>query len=183
VKLATVNRWHRRGFARFWAWKSRLLGRPPLAPEFVSLIKRMARENPLWPRRRIASDLAKLGYRVSKDTAKGAPPPPSQAWKTFVGNHLGGTIAIDFLTLPTVTSAFYVFLVLSRKPRRLLHINVTAHPRATWTAPQIVEALGVDARVARLIRDRDAIYGAQFDARVDRLGMKQIRIAPCVASW
>jgi transposase InsO family protein len=42
----------------------------------------------------------------------------------------------------------------------------------------MVEALGVDARVARLIRDRNAIYGAAFDTRVDRLGIEQIRIAP-----
>jgi putative transposase len=187
VKPATVIGWHRRGFARFWAWRSRPLGRPPLAPELMSLIERMVRENPLWTRRRIASEMAKLGHRVSKDTVarympkpKGRPhPPPSQTWKTFVGNHLGATIAIDFLTVPTVTfGILYVFLVLSLERRRLRHINVTAHPRATWAAQQIVEALGVDDRVARLIRDRDAIYGAQFDARVDHLSIKQIRIAP-----
>jgi transposase InsO family protein len=55
---------------------------------------------------------------------------------------------------------------------------VTAHPRATWAAQQIVEALGSDAHVVRLIRDRDGIYGAEFDARVDHLGIEQIRIAP-----
>jgi putative transposase len=92
VKPATVIGWHRRGFARFWAWKSRPLGRPSLAPELVSLIERMVRENPLWTRRRIAGELAKLGYRVSRDTAarympkptRRPPPPPSQTWKTFV---------------------------------------------------------------------------------------------------
>jgi hypothetical protein len=29
-------------------------------------------------------------------------PPPSQTWRTFVRNHLAGTIAIDFLAVPTV---------------------------------------------------------------------------------
>lgn len=48
VQPATVIAWHRRGFARWWAWKSRPTGRPPLAPELVSLIERTARENPLW---------------------------------------------------------------------------------------------------------------------------------------
>src|SRR5580658_2897953 len=33
VQPATVIGWHRRGFARWWAWKSRPVGRPPLAPE------------------------------------------------------------------------------------------------------------------------------------------------------
>src|ERR1700733_12184014 len=39
VRPATVIAWHRRGFARFWAWKSRRVGRPPLAPELVRLIE------------------------------------------------------------------------------------------------------------------------------------------------
>jgi hypothetical protein len=120
VKPATVIGWHRRGFARFWAWESRPLGRPPLESDVVALIERMVHDNPLWSRRRIASELAKLGYDVSKDTvAKYMPKsagrprrPPSQTWKTFVGNHLGGTIVIDFLTVPTVTfGILYVFLV------------------------------------------------------------------------
>ena len=76
-----------------------------------SLIERMSRENPLWSRRRIAYELAKLGHCVDKDTvAKYMPKPagrprrpPSQTWKTFLRNHLVGTIAIDFLTVPTVT--------------------------------------------------------------------------------
>jgi len=40
--------------------------------------------------------------------------PPSQTWGTFVRNHLAGTIAIDFLTVPTVTfDVLYVFFALS----------------------------------------------------------------------
>jgi putative transposase len=61
-------------------------------------------------------------------------------------NHLAGTIAVDFLTVPTVTFGIvYVFFVLSLARRRLLHVNLTAHPRAAWTAQQIVEAWDADA--------------------------------------
>jgi hypothetical protein len=67
VQPATVIGWHRRGFARFWAWKSRPVGRRPLAPELVSLIEQMARENPLWSRRRIASD-SRSSVTTSKRT-------------------------------------------------------------------------------------------------------------------
>jgi transposase InsO family protein len=163
------------------------VGRPPLAPELVSLIEQMARENPLWSRRRIASELAKLGHAVDKDTVakylpKPAPRPhrpPSQTWKTFLRNHLAGTIAIDFLTVPTVTfNILYVFFVLSLDRRRVLHVNVTAHPYAAWAAQQIVEAIGAEIAPARLIRDRDAIFCNEFDARVDNLGVRQIRISP-----
>ena len=79
--------WHRRGFARWWAWKSRPAGRPPLAPELVSLIEQMARENPLWSRRRIASELAKLGHAVDKDTvAKYLPKPAPRPAPSPVAN-------------------------------------------------------------------------------------------------
>jgi transposase InsO family protein len=187
VKPATVITWHRRGFARFWAYKSRPRGRPPLSAEVIELIERMTQENPTWSRRRIAAELAKLGHDVSKDTVakympkrSGAPGrPPSTTWGTFLRTHLAGTIAIDFLTVPTVTfQVLYVFFVLSLERRRILHVNVTAHPYAAWAAQQIVEAVGPDDNVVRLIRDRDGIYGAAFNGRVRNLGIQQLRTAP-----
>jgi len=42
----------------------------------------------------------------------------------------------------------------------------------------MVEAVGFDATLSRVIRDRDGIYGKVFDARVRRLGLEQFRIAP-----
>jgi transposase InsO family protein len=42
----------------------------------------------------------------------------------------------------------------------------------------MVEAIGAEIVPARLIRDRDAIFGAEFDSRVDNLGVRQIRISP-----
>ncbi len=187
VKPATVIGWHRRGFARFWAWKSRRVGRPRLGAEIVALIERMARENPTWGRRRIVNELAKLGLDVGKDAvarympkpSERPPRPPSQTWGTFVRNHMMGTIAIDFFTVPTVTfGVLYAFHVLSLERRRVVHVNVTAHPTAEWAAQQIVEAVGPDAGFVRLIRDRDAIFGATFDHRVDNLGLKQLLTAP-----
>ena len=187
VKPATVIGWHRRGFARFWAWKSRRIGRPPLAPEVVALIEQMVRENPLWSRRRIANELAKLGHDVGKDAvakymprpARRPPRPPSPTWGTFIRTHAAGTIAVDFFTVPTVTfGVLYVFFVLSLDRRRVIHVNVTEHPTAEWAAQQIVEAVGPDLGLARLIRDRDKIFGAAFDRRVDNLGLTQLRIAP-----
>jgi putative transposase len=186
VKPATVIGWHRRGFARFWAWKSRRSGRPPVAPDVVELIVRMARDNPSWSRRRVAMELAMLGVSVDKNTvAKYMPRPgdrprrPSQTWGTFIRNHLAGTLAVDFFTVPTVTfDILYVLVVLSLERRRLLHVNVTAHPYAAWAAQQLVEAVGPDGAFRFLIRDRDKIFGAAFDHRVDNLGVQQLRTAP-----
>src|SRR5260370_41750738 len=95
---------------------------------------------------------------------------PSPTWGTFVRTHLAGTIAIDFLTVPTATfDVLYVFFVLSLERRQILHVNVTSHPYATWAAQQIVEAVGLDPSIVRLIRDRDGIYGAAFNARVENM--------------
>jgi len=135
----------------------------------------------------IAGELAKLGHDVSKDTvAKYMPKPtrrprqpPSTTWGAFLRAHLAGTIAIDFLTVPTATfNVLYVFFVLSLERRRVLHVNVTAHPYAAWTAQQMALALGFDTTIVRLIRDRDAICGAAFNARVNNLGIHQIKSAP-----
>jgi putative transposase len=187
VKPATVIAWHRCGYARYWAYKSRRRGRPPVAPEVIELIVRMARENPTWSRRRIVAELAKLGHDISKDSAAKYMPgpakrpsrPPSTTWGTFVRLHLAGAIAVDFLTVPLATCrTLYVFVVLSLERRLLLHVNVTAHPYAAWAAQQMVEAMGPEVQAVRLIRDRDGIYGRTFDERVGRLGLETVRIAP-----
>ena len=70
VQPATVLAWHRQGFQLYWRWKSRgrSLGRPPLDLELRTLIRRMARENPTWGRRRIQAELRFLGYEVAELT-------------------------------------------------------------------------------------------------------------------
>src|SRR6476646_6342597 len=120
-------------------------------------------------------ELAKLGFHVDKNTVArympkrgGRPRPPSQSWGTFVRNHLSGTLAVDFFTVPTITfDVLYVFVVLSLERRLIVHLNVTAHPYAEWAAQQIVEAFDPDGAFKFLIRDRDAIFGTAFDLRVE----------------
>src|SRR5439155_21924470 len=65
VQPATVLAWHREGFQLYWRWKSRRrsAGRPPLDLELRTLIRRMARENPTWGRRRIQANSASSAMR------------------------------------------------------------------------------------------------------------------------
>src|SRR4029450_7874064 len=67
VRPATVLAWHRKGFQLYWRWKSRRrsVGRPPLHFWIRSLIRRIAREDPTWGRRRIQAELRFLGYDVA----------------------------------------------------------------------------------------------------------------------
>ena len=60
----TVVRWHRAGFRRYWAWKSRRAGRPTIDRELRALIHRMQCENVTWGAPRVHGELLKLGYDV-----------------------------------------------------------------------------------------------------------------------
>src|SRR3989442_1890027 len=69
VRPETVVGWHRQGFRRYWAWKSRRRrGRPMIRTELRDLIRRMSRANPLWGAPRIHGELLKLGLTVSQAT-------------------------------------------------------------------------------------------------------------------
>jgi transposase InsO family protein len=105
--------------------------------------------------------------------------PPSQSWRTFLQNHLREAIAIDLAVVSTVRfGLLYVFVVLGLERRRLLHVHVTSHPTAVWTAQQMIEALPEETRLRYVIRDRDAIYGTEFQRRVAGMGLVEVPIAP-----
>jgi transposase InsO family protein len=185
VQPATVLAWHRQGFQLYWRWKSRRRsgGRPPLHLELRTLIRRMARENPTWGRRRIQAELRFLGYEVAELTVakymRRPSPRPSATWRAFLEAHIGEIVAIDFFVVPTLTfRLLFAVVVLRHHRRELLHVNVTAHPTAIWTAQQIVEAFPNDTAPRYLVRDRDSIYGDAFHRRVDNLGIHQVLIAP-----
>jgi len=184
VNPETVIRWHREGFRLYWRWKSRSTpGRPKIAAEIRSLIRRMSRENATWGAPRIHSELQLLGYTVAESTVAKYMfrhrKPPSQTWRTFLDNHVTDIAAIDFFVVPTVRfQLLYCFVVLRHARRRIVHFNVTAHPTARWTAQQVVEAFPFDEASRFLIRDRDGIYGQDFRARIKHMGIEEVVIAP-----
>jgi putative transposase len=136
VQPDTVIKWHKMGFKLYWRWKSKpkTAGRPPIDKEIRDVIRRMARENPLWGAPHILSELRLLGYDVAQATvAKYMPKtrkPPSQTWRTFVDNHIRDIVAIDFFTVPTLTfRVIYGFLVLRHDQRQVVHFNAPSTPR------------------------------------------------------
>src|SRR5881296_3068821 len=182
VRPEIVVDWHRQGFRRYWAWKSRRRrGRPMIGTELRDLIRRVSRANPLWGAPRIHGELLKLGLTVSQATVSKymfrARRPPSQAWRTFLKNHAKDLIALDFFTVPTATILF-VLVVLSHDRRRLVHLNVTEHPTADWTGRQLIEACGLEEAPRHLIRDRDQVYGERFSRQAKRLDIREAVIAP-----
>jgi putative transposase len=71
----------------------------------------------------------------------------------------------------------FVFVVLRHDRRELLHLNVTDHPTAVWTARQLVEAFPYSTPPKYLLRDRDGVYGEEFAQRLERMGIREILIA------
>ena len=185
VKPETVIGWHRKGFRLYWSWKSRRRkgGRPPIPCDVRALISRMSRENPLWGAPRIHGELLKLGIEVSEATVSKYlarfPKPPSQTWRTFLGNHAKDIASIDFFVLPTATfRLLMVFIVLRHERRQVVHFGVTASPTATWVAQQITEAFPWDSAPRNVIRDRDSVYGALVRARIKAMGIEEVVTAP-----
>jgi putative transposase len=181
----TVLGWHRRGFRLFWGWKSRApAGRPRVDRQLVSLIRQMWSTNPTWGSKRIQAELAKLGLNVSDSTIRKYRPAgrrlrSEQTWKTFLRNHAKELVSVDFFAVPTATfRVLYVFLVLAHERRRVLHFNITDSPSARWTAQQLVEAFPYRHPPPYLLRDRDRIYGLEFQNRASSLGLEQKLIAP-----
>jgi transposase InsO family protein len=72
----------------------------------------------------------------------------------------------------------YCFVVLSLDRRRILHINVTSHPTAEWTARQLMEAFPGDLVPRFLMRDRDGNYGWEVQRVIKNLGITEVISGP-----
>ena len=149
VKPETVLRWSRQRFRSYWARKSRR------GPVGITVSPTTVAKYRIRPRH-----------------------PPSPTWRTFLRTHMQDLVAVDFFTVPTVTlQVLFVCVVLAHHRRRIVHLNVTAHPTAAWTAQQIVEAFPEDTAPRYLLRDRDGIYGRVFRRRVQGLGIREMLTA------
>jgi transposase InsO family protein len=142
----------------------------------------MALENPLWGAPRIHGELLKLGVQVSQATvakymARTASP-PSQSWRTFLTNHVQQIAAADFFVVPTAMyRLLFVLVILAHDRRRIVHVAVTRHPTAAWTAQQLREAFPWDQTPTYLIHDRDlAFQGLMATAKA--MGIEDVRTAP-----
>ncbi len=114
-----------------------------------ALIREISTANPLWGAPRIHGELQKLGIGVSQSTVakymRRHVPSPSQTWRTFLTNHTNQITAADFFVVPTVTfRLLFVLVILAHDRRRIVHVAVTDHPTATWTAQQLRNAFPED---------------------------------------
>src|ERR671911_1596953 len=104
--------------------------------------------------------------------------PRSQSWRTFLANHRQQIAAADFFVVPTVTfRLLFVLVILAHERRRIVHVAVTEHPTAAWTAQQLRNAFPEHEAPAYLLHDRDAIF-AGVATTVAGMNIQAVRIAP-----
>jgi transposase InsO family protein len=124
----------------------------------------MSRANRLWGAPRIHGELQKLGIAVAQATVakymvRRQRRPPSQTWRTFLANHVGQVMAADFFVVPTATyRLLFVLVILAHERRRIVHVAVTDHPTADWTAQQLRNAFPDEDGPAYLLHDRDGAF-------------------------
>ncbi len=177
VQPDTVLRWHRDLFRLIWRRKSQPKqqgGRRRLSGRVVQLMRRLARENPLWGAERIRGEMLKLSVEVAKSSIQKYTQdiqrvgPSGQTWGTFLRNHASEIWACDFLqTYDALFRSIFVFVIIELASRCVVHVNVTRHPTDAWVAQQLREATPFGEGPHFLIRDNDKKYGEQFQHVVD----------------
>jgi putative transposase len=188
VKPATVIAWHRRGYERYWLWRSGKPGRPRIDAEHIAFIRRISSEHPEWGEDRIAEELRlKLGVQHSPSTIRRymvcrQRPSDGQTWRTFIRNHAKQVFACDFLVQNTALfSAVYIFVVMEIGSRRIVHINTTTSPSLAWVEQQIRQAIAWGETPRFLLHDNDGIFG-QYRER-QRRGHKGLRYRCQLDVW
>jgi hypothetical protein len=70
-----------------------------------------------------------------------------------------------------------VLVILARERRRVVHLAVTAHPTAAWTARQFGQAFPGDEVPRYLVRDRDSAF-AGIGPTATGMGIHEVLTAP-----
>ncbi len=111
VRPDTLLRWHRDLVRRRWTYPHRRPGRPSVPSGTVSLVLRLAKENPQWGYRRIHGELVTMGITLGASTVwsilkrHGLDPAPRRSgpsWAEFLRSQAKGIMACDFLSVDTV---------------------------------------------------------------------------------
>jgi hypothetical protein len=80
-------------------------------------------------------------------------------------------MAADFLVVPTVTfRLLFVLVILGHNRRQIVHVAVTEHPTAVWTAQQLRNAFPENEAPGYLLHDRDAVRRRDHHRRHEHPG-------------
>ena len=80
--------------------------------------------------------------------------------------------------MPTVTfRLLFVLVILAHDRRQIVHVAVTEHPTAAWTAQQLRHAFSEHDTPRCLLHDRDSVF-ADVATTIAGMNMQTVRTAP-----
>ena len=193
----TLLRWHRELVAQKWNFAHRRgPGRPRTKDEIVSLILRVAEENPGWGYTRILGALSNVGFKMGRGTVAnilqehGIDPAPLRGkrtqWSTFLKAHWKILVASDFFSVEvwrlSGLTTYYVLFFIQLSTRTVKIAGITINPDATWMMQigrNITDAQnGMLHGKRKLIVDRDTKYVREFRELLAGSGTTIIRLPP-----
>jgi transposase InsO family protein len=84
----------------------------------------------------------------------------------------------DLFVVPSVTfQLLFVLVVLAHDRRRVVHVAVTGHPTAAWTAQQLRNAFPDHEAPRYLLHDRDSVF-ADVATTTAGMNIQTVRTAP-----
>ena len=87
-------------------------------------------------------------------------------------------MAADLFVVPTVTfRLLFVLIILAHDRRRIVHVAVTEHPTAAWTAQQLRNAFSEHDAPRYLLHDRDSVF-ADVATTIAGMNTQTVRTAP-----
>ena len=164
-------------------------GRPSIPAGTVSIVLRLARENPTWGYRRIQGELATMGVVLAPSSVwtilrrHGIDPSPMRSgptWSEFLSprRHRCWPVTSSRSTR-CLLKRLYVLFFIELDTRRVHVTGVTAHPTGSWVVQQARNlTMALEDRihpVKFLIRDRDTKFTSSFDEVFRAEGIRIIR--------
>jgi putative transposase len=186
VQPRTVCSYWRDLWRYFWRRKSKR-GRPQIPFEIIHMIRRFARENPLWEAADIQGQIRLLTgqefdvgtiakYVPNIRNPRGGGP----GWQEWLKAHRDHIAAVDmFVTYTWNFVPVYVLFVISHCRREIRHFNVTRFPTAGWVRQQMREAFDGGRDIRFLIHDSEPSFKAcrDFLGKILRIAAKRTAVA------
>jgi putative transposase len=189
----TLQGWHRAMVRRKWTYKQGSKpGRPPINKELEQLIVQVAKDNPDLGYKKLAGEMNKLGYDVSKTTVStvldrhGILPALERGrqgsnWQSFLNHYKDQFLACDFLTVETLwLETLFVLFFIEHGTRRVYLAGCTAHPTGEWVTQQARQmSWKLQERedpISYLIHDHDNIFTQAFDMVFESEGVEIVDI-------